>query len=59
MHSVHLHKHDRLTVPQTVLLGVMFYYTVQLQAWRILYPISAQIEWVMTSHIQEFCHSFD
>ena len=44
--SVHLRRHDVLTVPLTVLL----------QAWRVHCPISAQIGLVITNHIQEFYH---
>ena len=47
--SVHLHMHDVLTVPLTV----------QLQAWRVHCPISAQIGLLMTNHVREFCYSFD
>ena len=46
--SVHLHMHDVLTVPLIVL------YTVQVQAWRVHCPISAQIGLVRTNHVREF-----
>ena len=32
--------------------------TVQLQAWRVHYPISAQVGLVITNHVREFCYSF-
>ena len=51
--SVHLHMHDVLTVSLTVL------YTVQVQAWRVHYPISAQIGLVITNHVREFYYGFD
>ena len=35
------------------------YYTVQLQAWRVHCPISAQIGQLITNRIREFCYSFD
>ena len=33
--------------------------TVQLQAWSIHHPITAQMGQVITNHVPEFCHSFD
>ena len=51
--SVHLHMYDVLTVPLTVL------YTVQVQAWRVHCPISAQIGLVITNHVREFYYGFD
>ena len=33
----------------------MSYYTVQLQAWRLHYPISAEIGLVITSHVYIIC----
>ena len=51
--SVHLHMHDVLTVPLIVL------YTVQVQAWRVHCPISAQIGLVITNHVREFYYGFD
>ena len=33
--------------------------TVQLQAWRVHCPINAQIGLLITSHVREFCYSFD
>ena len=50
--SVHLHRHDVLTVP-------LSYYTVQLQAWRVHCPISVEIGLVITNHVREFCYGFD
>ena len=35
------------------------YYTVQLQAWRVHCPISAQIGLMITNYVREFCYSFD
>ena len=65
--SVHLHRHDVLTVPLTVLLYCpitymtrkLSCYTIQLQAWRVHCPISVQIGLVITNHVREFCCSFD
>ena len=34
-------------------------YTIQLQAYCVQCPLSAQIGPVITNHIQEFCYSFD
>ena len=51
--SVHLHMHDVLTVPLIVL------YAVQVQAWRVHCPISAQIGLVRTNHVREFYYGFD
>ena len=45
--SVHLHRHDVLTVPLTVLL----HYPIR----RMMHT---QIGLLMTDHIQEFCYSF-
>ena len=33
--------------------------TVQLQAWHMLCPISAQIRLLTINHVREFCYSFD
>ena len=47
-------------------IGMVFYFpfncpinTVQLQAWSIHHPITAQMGQVITNHVPEFCHSFD
>ena len=32
--------------------------TVQLQAWRVYCPISAQVGLVIANHVWEFCYSF-
>ena len=45
--SVHLHRHDVLTVPLTVLLHC-----------PIRRMMCAQIGLLMTNHIPEFCYSF-
>ena len=65
--SVHLHRHDVWNVPLTVLLYCsitsmtrkLSYYTIQLQIWRVHYPISAQIGLVIANHVREFSYSFD
>ena len=47
-------------------ISMVFYFpfncpinTVQLQAWSIHHPITAQMGQVITNHVPEFCHSFD
>ena len=47
-------------------IGMVFYCpfncainNVQLQAWSIHHPITAQMGQVITNHVPEFCHSFD
>ena len=47
-------------------ISMVFYFpfncainTVQLQAWSIYHPITAQMGQVITNHVPEFCHSFD
>ena len=46
----------------SIYTGVMCqlsYYTVQLQAWRVHSPMSAQIGQVITNHVREFCFNFN
>ena len=50
--------HMTCTTGTTVVL-LLSYYTVQLQAWCIHCPISAQIRLVITNHIPKFWYSCD